>query len=146
MADRDRLSISEVVQATGLQSSALRYYERVGLIASVGRAGGRRQYDPSVLRRLAVIALLQEAGFTIAEVGQLLDAGTGDDTWRSMAEQKLAELDSHLARITTAREVLIAAVECDCSGLDTCELVDARQGPHRTLIQALSTPRREHDL
>lgn len=146
MADRDRLSISEVGDATGLQSSALRYYEKVGLITPVARSGGRRQYDPSVLRRLAVIALLQEAGFTIAEVGQLLDARTGDDTWRSMAEQKLGELDAHLARITTAREVLIAAVECDCSGLDTCELVDARQGRHRTLVHALSSPRRDHDL
>jgi MerR family transcriptional regulator, redox-sensitive transcriptional activator SoxR len=146
VADRDRLSISEVAHTTGLQSSALRYYEKVGLITSVARSGGRRQYDRSVLRRLAVIALLQEAGFTIAEVGQLLHAGTGHDTWRSMAEQKLAELDAHLARITAAREVLVAAVECDCAGLDTCELVDAREGRHRTLVQALSTPRRDHDL
>ena len=146
MADRDRLSIIEVADATGLQSSALRYYEKVGLITPVARSSGRRQYDRSVLRRLAVIALLQEAGFTIAEVGQLLDAKTGHDTWRTMAEQKLAELDAHLARIATAREVLVSAVECDCSGLDTCELVDARRGRHRTLVQELSTPRRDHDL
>jgi MerR family transcriptional regulator, redox-sensitive transcriptional activator SoxR len=146
MADEDRLSISEVAHATGLQSSALRYYEKVGLITPVARAGGRRQYDPSVLRRLAVIALLQEAGFTIAEVAHLLDAGSGDETWQRMAEQKLAELDAHLARVTTAREVLVAAVECDCSSLDTCELVAARQGRHRTAVQALSTPRRDHDL
>jgi MerR family redox-sensitive transcriptional activator SoxR len=146
VADRDLIGISEVAEATGLQSSALRYYEKVGLITSVAREGGRRQYDPSVLRRLAVIALLQEAGFTIAEVARLLDAGTGDDTWRRMAEQKLAELDAHLARVATAREVLVAAVECDCSGLDTCELVDARQGRHRNLVQALSTPRRGDDF
>jgi MerR family transcriptional regulator, redox-sensitive transcriptional activator SoxR len=146
VADRDRIGISEVAQATGLQSSALRYYEKVGLITPVARSSGRRQYDRSVLRRLAVIALLQEAGFTIAEVGQLLDAETGHDKWRSMAEQKLAELDAHLTRITTAREVLVAAVECDCSGVDTCELVDARRGRHRTLVQELSPPRRDHHL
>jgi MerR family transcriptional regulator, redox-sensitive transcriptional activator SoxR len=146
VADRDRLSIGEVAQETGLQSSALRYYEKVGLITPVARSGGRRQYDRSVLRRLAVIALLQEAGFTIAEVGQLLDAGPGHDTWQTMAEQKLAELDAHLERIATARDVLVAAVECDCSGLDTCELVDARRGRHRTLVQGLSAPRRDHNL
>jgi MerR family redox-sensitive transcriptional activator SoxR len=146
MADGDLIGISEVADATGLQSSALRYYEKVGLITPAARASGRRQYDASVLRRLAVIALLQEAGFTISEVGQLLDAGSGDETWQRMAVQKLAELDAHLARVTTAREVLVAAVECDCSGLDTCELVNARQGRHRTAVQALSTPRRDHDL
>src|SRR6266536_2855737 len=91
VADPDPISISEVARSTGLQSSALRYYEKAGLIAPAGRAGGRRQYDPSVLRRLAAIALLQEAGFTIAEVREVL--GAGNESWRTLARQKLGELD-----------------------------------------------------
>jgi MerR family transcriptional regulator, redox-sensitive transcriptional activator SoxR len=132
----DLMDIGAVTEATGLQSSALRYYEKVGLIRSAGRAGGRRQYDPSVLQRLAAIALLQEAGFTISEVRQLL-AGSSRRTWRSMAQRKLGELDAHLARIAAARELLVSAVECNCSGLDTCELVAARRGRHRTMVRGL---------
>jgi DNA-binding transcriptional MerR regulator len=138
VAERDHLSISTVAQATGLQSSALRYYERAGLIRPVARAGGRRQYDPSVLQRLAAIALLQEAGFTIAEVGQLLGPRAGRERWRSMVEQKLREIDAHMARAAAARELLTSALRCDCSGLDTCELVSERRGRHRKAVQSLS--------
>ena len=137
MADQDPIGISEVARAAGLQSSALRYYEKAGLIAPVGRVGGRRQYHPSVLRRLAAIALLQEAGFTIAEVREVL--GAGNDSWRTLAGQKLDELDAHMARIAAARELLVSAIECDCSGLDTCELIAERRGRHRTMVQTLST-------
>jgi MerR family transcriptional regulator, redox-sensitive transcriptional activator SoxR len=138
----DLLSISEVGEATGLQSSALRYYEKSGLIRPAARAGGRRHYHPSVLQRLAAIALLQEAGFTIAEVGQLLGTGTSQQRWRSMAEQKLKEIDAHVARVAAARELLISALRCDCSGLDTCELVSARRGRHQKVLQRLSPPSR----
>ena len=144
MAEQDLIGISEVAEASGLQSSALRYYERAGLISPTGRAGGRRQYDPSVLQRLAAIALLQEAGFTIAEVRQALDAGS--DGWRPLAEQKLGELDAHMARVAAAKELLVSALRCDCSGLDTCELVSTRRGRHRTVVQKLSTPRRDQHL
>ena len=144
MADPDPIGISEVAHTTGLQSSALRYYEKVGLITPVGRAGGRRQYDPSVFQRLSAIALLQEAGFTIAEVGQAL--GAGNDSWRSLAQQKLGELDAHMARIASAKELLVSALRCDCAGLDTCELVSTRRGRHRTVVQKLSTSRRDQYL
>lgn len=132
------LSISEVSETTGLPSSALRYYEKTGLIRSAARAGGRRQYDPSVLQRLAAIALFQEAGFTIAEVGQLLDADADQTRWRTMAEQKLREIDAHAARVAAARELLVSALRCDCAGIDTCELVSTRRGRHQKVLQSLS--------
>jgi DNA-binding transcriptional MerR regulator len=138
VADQDLRSISEIAQATGLQSSALRYYERQGLISPTTRVSGRRHYDPSVLQRLAAIALLQEAGFTIAEVAQVLGPGASGQRWREMAEQKLAQIDAHLARVASARELLVSALHCDCSGLDTCGLVSARRGRHRKVVQSLS--------
>jgi MerR family transcriptional regulator, redox-sensitive transcriptional activator SoxR len=144
LAKQDLIGISEVARTTGLQSSALRYYERAGLISPAGRAGGRRQYDPSVLHRLAAIALLQEAGFTIAEVRQAL--GAENDVWRTLARQKLGELDAHMARVASAKELLVSALRCDCSGLDTCELISTRRGRHRTVVQKLSTPRRDQYL
>lgn len=138
MVGRDLYSITEVGEATGLQSSALRYYERQGLITPAARVSGRRQYDPAVLKRLAAVALLQEAGFTIAEVRQVLDQATDKRRWRVTAEQKLAEIDAHLARVRDARELLVSALQCHCSGLDTCELVSARQGRHRKIVRDLS--------
>ena len=137
MSTDELLSITEVSEMTGLQSSALRYYETVGLIRSDARVGGRRHYDRSVLHRLAVIAVLQEAGFTIAEVGKLVDRGGRGQRWRAMAESKLKEIDAHLARVETARELLTAALDCDCSGLESCELVSERRGRHRKVVQTL---------
>ena len=137
MEDRRVLSISEVVEATGLQSSALRYYEKVGLIRPSGRAGGRRQYQPEVLQRLAVVTLLQEVGFTIREISELVDRGTRA-TWRSLAQRKLEEIDAHLERVTAARELLSAALRCECSSLESCDMVTARRGPHRKATQTLT--------
>jgi len=141
VADRELLSISEVAEATGLQSSALRFYEREGLIMPAARAGGRRQYDHSVLQRLAAIALLQEAGFTISEIAQLLGPETSRERWRSMAQQRLRDIDAHMARVAAARGLLVAALTCDCAGLDTCDLVSTRRGPHRKVLQSLPIPR-----
>lgn len=138
MRDRSLLSISEVGEATGLQSSALRYYEKVGLIRPAARVGGRRQYRSDVLQRLAAIALFQEAGFTIAEVKQLLGAGGSNERFRSMADQKIREIDAHMARVAAAKELLVAALRCHCSGIDTCELVSTRRGHHRRVVQSFS--------
>jgi MerR family redox-sensitive transcriptional activator SoxR len=136
--DRDLLSISEVVRTTGLQSSALRYYEKAGLIKSHTRVGGRRHYEHSVLQRLAVIALLKEVGFTITEVSELMRGKGGPQGWRSMAHDKLGEIDAHLERVNAARELLTAALGCGCSALDTCDLVQARRGRHHKVVQTVA--------
>ena len=138
MTTQELLSITEVGEATGLQSSALRYYEKAGLIRPEARLGGRRHYDRSVLHRLAVIGLLQEAGFTIGEIAQILEHRGRGKRWRSLAEGKLQEIDAHLARVTAARELLHAALSCGCSGLESCEMVTGRRGQHRKVVQTLS--------
>lgn len=138
------LSITQVAEATGLPSSALRYYERAGLIASRARVGGRRHFSPDVLRRLAVIALLQEAGFTIGEMARLFRGRGGAAAWRSVAEAKLREIDAHLQKVEAARDLLESALECECSRLERCDLVARRRGPHRRAVQTLTlkaTPR-----
>ena len=66
------LDIAEVSRRAGLPASTLRYYEERGLIASVGRAGLRRQFDPGVLQRLALIALGRTAGFSLDEIVLML--------------------------------------------------------------------------
>lgn len=135
--DDELLSITEVGDATGLAASTLRYYERAGLLSSAARIGGRRHYSPDVLHRLRIIGLLQEVGFTIGEIGDVINRGDSGG-WRSLARKKLDEIDEHIHKITQARELLVAALECGCSGLEHCELVNQRRGRHERVIRTLS--------
>ncbi len=134
--DDELLSITEVAASTGLPSSALRYYERAGLVTPRARIGGRRHYAPDVLHRLAIIGLLQEAGFTIREIADLLQGRR--KAWRRLAEKKLAEIDRHIERVTAARDLVVAALGCGCSRLEECELVSNRRGSHRKAVETLS--------
>ncbi len=121
------LSIGEVARRTGLRPSALRYYEEVGLISPAGRVSGRRHYDRSVLDRLAVISCAQEAGFTIAEVRDLLAGeGGGPGRWRALAERKLQEVDALIERAQATRRLLEESLRCDCVTLEECATVLGR--------------------
>lgn len=119
-----RLSIGEVSERTGLATSAIRYYEREGLLPRAPKEGGRRVYDPDVLDRLAVIALAKGAGMTIAETKRLL-APIGRkrpaaESWRRMARHKAKELDEQIAELEKMKTVLARLTECDCPTLEDC--------------------------
>ena len=120
------LSIGEVSQISGLRPSALRYYEDAGLISPVARISGRRHYEASVLRRLQVIACAQDAGFTIAEVRQLL-GGEKDSPggWRMLAERKLREVDAVIEKAQATRRLLEDSLGCDCVAIEDCATVFA---------------------
>ena len=121
MAD---FSIGEVASKAGLRTSAIRYYERVGLLPPADRRNGRRRYDDSVLRRLAVIHLSQQAGFTIAESKTLLDGfelGTPPSRrWRKMAGRKLDEVEERIERAREMKRLLEVLLQCECPTLDDC--------------------------
>ena len=123
---RETMSIGEVAAATGLRPSTLRYYEEEGLITPAGRVGGRRQYDPAVLSRLAIIALCQEVGFSVAELRSVLGVRRGARArWTRIAERKLEELDRHIERAHATRRLLRAAIDCGCGDPGSCHLVTA---------------------
>lgn len=123
--DADLLSIGEVAERTGLRPSALRYYEDVGLLAPAARIGGRRHYDPAVLRRLAVVALCQDTGFTIGEIRDFLSHGRrgARQRWRRVAERKLGEMDARIEQARATRRLLEDALRCECDDPGTCDLV-----------------------
>ncbi|SDM45600.1 MerR family transcriptional regulator [Allokutzneria albata] len=109
------MTIAEVVAATRLPTSTLRFYEREGLIRSVARDGaGRRVYAQDILARLAVVELGKQAGFTIAEVSGCVDPETGmpGRGWRELAGAKLVELEARIAEAERARDMLVHALEC----------------------------------
>ncbi|MGH9164707.1 MAG: MerR family transcriptional regulator [Acidimicrobiales bacterium] len=120
----ERLSISEVACRSGVRATALRYYETIGLLPAPPRVSGRRQYDASVLDRLVVISTARHAGFTLAEVRELLDgmtAGAGTrKSWRAMAGRKLPEVDCLIERFEAMRRLLEAVAGCECRDVAQC--------------------------
>ncbi len=118
------LRIGEVAQRAGIATSAIRYYEREGLIPKADRFGNARVYGTDILDRLALIALAKSAGFTIAETRQLL-RGVSRRTppgprWRAQAEKKLAEVEERLAEAERMRAVLRKMMGCECPTLEDC--------------------------
>jgi DNA-binding transcriptional MerR regulator len=85
------MNIGEVARKMGLRSSAIRYYERLGLIPKAPRLGGRRRYDDRVLERLAMVRFAKHVGFSIAEIKVLLagvDRRPPPERWRKLAARK----------------------------------------------------------
>lgn len=109
-----RLDIAEVADRSGLAPSTLRYYEKRGLIMSDGRRGLRREYDDSVLTRLALVALGRRAGYSLDEIAVLFRPQGGEyevnryelrnqaDKLRRQAQelQATADLLDHVAACT----------------------------------------------
>jgi MerR family redox-sensitive transcriptional activator SoxR len=124
------LSIGEVARRAGLAPSAIRYYERTGLLPAPERLAGRRRYGSEAVRRLEVIAIAQQAGFTLAEIRELLrgtDVGApAGDALRALADRKLPEVEALIARAEAMRAWLALARECGCPTLDVCALFDER--------------------
>jgi DNA-binding transcriptional MerR regulator len=121
MPDNGLVPIGELARRTGVATSALRYYERMGLLSPAERAGQRRHYPPSSAERVALIRLCQDAGFTLAEVGRLLAGWSrGRRAWGRLAEHKIAELDVRIADAQRAKTLITHALACPHRDLLAC--------------------------
>lgn len=128
----EELSIGEVARRTGVAASALRYYEDAGLLPAPRRVGGRRRYDPEVLRRVEVLRCAQQAGFTLAEIRTLFH-GYGAETplgerWNALAHAKLRELDQLIARAGQMKQAIQTGMACGCVRLEDCVLAPPASG------------------
>jgi DNA-binding transcriptional MerR regulator len=106
------MDISEVAKRSGLPASTLRYYEEKGLIASVGRQGLRRTFEPRVLEQLALIALGQAAGFSLEEIAQMFTPDRRPDIKRQALEAKADQIDSLVKRLRAMSNGLRHAAHC----------------------------------
>jgi DNA-binding transcriptional MerR regulator len=106
------LDIAEVSRQTGLAASTLRFYEEIGLIASIGRRGLRRQFDARVLERLALISLGRAAGFSLEEIATMFAAGGRLRIDRSLLAAKADALDERIRKLTAMRNGLRHAAAC----------------------------------
>ena len=118
-----------VVAPHGVAASALRFYERLGLLRPLGRAGGMRVYDEGALEQVALIDLLKLSGLGLREIGEVVAPdGSARPGWRAVADAKLIELDARLRKLAAAREALAHLVACPHERLDDCPV-------HRRLVQ-----------
>ena len=106
------LDITEVAQRSGLPASTLRFYEGKGLIASIGRRGLRRVFRPSVLERLALIAVGRAAGFSLDEIARMFAPDGRPRIDRQMLASKAEELDKTISKLTAMRDGLRHAAAC----------------------------------
>ena len=113
------LDIAQVARRTGTPASTLRFYEEKGLIAPIGRRGLRRLYDPSVLERLALIALGRASGFSLDEIGEMFTE-RGPNIDRARLTAKADELETQIQRLTVMRDGLRHAAACPAPSHAEC--------------------------
>ena len=105
------LDIAEVAAKSGVQPSALRFYEEAGLIAPVARHGLRRQYDREVLLQLKLIAMGKSAGFSLEDIAGMFGRG-GLQLPRPAMHRRADEIDSQVRELTTLSILLRHVAEC----------------------------------
>jgi MerR family transcriptional regulator, redox-sensitive transcriptional activator SoxR len=118
-------TIGEVARQVGLTASALRYYERVGLVPPPPRSSKRRHYDAKAIGRIRIIMLARDAGFSVNETRAFLTdypvGATPSSRWRALAQRKFAELDALMERVSQMKSLLDSSFRCDCRELQECE-------------------------
>jgi DNA-binding transcriptional MerR regulator len=107
------LTIGELARRAGVATSALRYWEELGLLPAPARISGQRRYPESAVALVGVILLLHDVGFSLAEQKALMASrGVAPDEWQRLAGRKLAELDEQIAKARAAREAIDHALRC----------------------------------
>ena len=121
MVTIDTLGIGELAERADVTTSRIRYYDERGLISPVSRIGGRRRFAPSAVRRLWLIKLCTQSGFTLAETKLLLaDRGRRRAASRTLAETKLSEITAQIAQLHAARDLIETGLRCTCPSLEDC--------------------------
>ncbi len=123
------LTIGEIAARSGVAPSALRFYERAGLISSQRTSGNQRRYARAVLRRIAFIQAGKAAGIPLSDINRALDTLPTDRVptrrdwdrlsraWRDDLERRIATLEALRTRLTTC-------IGCGCLSIDRCALLN----------------------
>ena len=135
----DLLTISEISRRSGIAASALRFYEKRGLIKSERAGSGHRRYSRDVLRRIAFIVFAQRVGLTLEEVRIELarlprDRVPEGSDWAKLSASWTARIDERIGELERLRAGLTGCIGCGCLSLDRCKLANpgdraARYGP-----------------
>jgi MerR family transcriptional regulator, redox-sensitive transcriptional activator SoxR len=128
------LSIGEVASKTGIAASAIRYYEREGVLPAAVRVHGRRQYGADSVEQLRIIQVAQAVGFTLSELRVFLRDFPADTPpsvrWQAFAQQKLGEIDALLRHANAVKQMLERGLACQCATFTEClASLDTAYGP-----------------
>ncbi len=123
------LSIGEVAARSGVAPSALRFYERQGLIESARTDGNQRRYDRAVLRRIAFIQAGRAAGVALAEIHASLAGLPTSRTptrkdWERLSNKWRDDLDTRIETLKALRDRLTTCIGCGCLSIDQCDLLN----------------------
>ena len=123
----DQLTIGELATRAGVATSALRFYETKGLIASERTDGNQRRYPRATLRRVALIRAGQEVGLSLAELAGALDHLPHDKTptkgdWERLSMAWKERLDTQIAELVALRDELTDCIGCGCLSLKSCAI------------------------
>jgi len=125
------LTIGQVAAQAGIRTSSIRYYESVGVLPEPDRVSGQRRYSAEILTRLGFIDVAKQAGFSLAEIRELLDGSTGEqasERLQTLAQRKLPDIEELIVRAEAMKGWLQAAGDCRCPSLEFCALFsDAAQ-------------------
>lgn len=121
------LSIGELAARSGVAPSALRYYERLGLISAVRNSGNQRRYEPAQLRRVAFIRIAAQVGLSLEEIRRALhslpEARTPTKAdWERLSRRWRSRLDAQIALLQQLRDELTGCIGCGCLSLKACAL------------------------
>ncbi|WEV28960.1 redox-sensitive transcriptional activator SoxR [Streptomyces sp. 71268] len=127
----DRLTIGELAARSGLATSALRYYEELGLIHSERTVGGQRRFARATLRRVAFIRAAQQVGLSLEEAGAALarlpeDRAPSATQWNSVARVWSRRIDAQIADLERLKLRLSGCIGCGCLSLRKCALYNPR--------------------
>jgi MerR family redox-sensitive transcriptional activator SoxR len=120
----EEMTIGEVAKHAGVNTSTVRYYDRLGLLPKPRRVHKHRRFDPSVLHWLTLIDFAQKAGLTLAEIQQLFHGFAPDtppaERWQVLAGQKLPQIDALIVRAQEMKRLLEQTQQCTCARLEDC--------------------------
>jgi DNA-binding transcriptional MerR regulator len=124
------LRIGDVAAATGLRTSAIRYYEDSGILPAPVRVSGKRRYDPETIDRLTLIRFCGRLGMSLADVRGLLATPSGrraKDHWRQLVDGKLDEIGALIKAAEGVERILRESRDCDCVTLASCSWLRAER-------------------
>jgi len=118
------MKIGQLASAASLNASAIRYYEKVGLLSPPQRVGGQRRYPSDALHRVLLIRFAAEMDFSLPEIKLFLN-GLKDNSpvgprWKNLAKRKLVQLDENLRRSQLLKSLLQNLLHCRCASLQVC--------------------------
>jgi MerR family redox-sensitive transcriptional activator SoxR len=118
------MKIGELARRAGLHASAIRYYEKLGLLDAPHRTGGQRRYSPDALDRVLLIRFAGEMGFSLTEI-KLFLSGLRDNApvgprWKKLVTKKLIEVEDNIARSVRLKTLLQGLLHCQCTSLKQC--------------------------